>query len=435
MSNILRSMFLDNQPDKNDHISFESYNLEGEILNITDSYNELTESFESLDRLQEIDDGLSKLLSISLDAIEVGGLNSREAAILGLCSEILLKPTEIDNIILSPSAFSLEALPSTANTVEKQKSVLEKTWEAISKVITFIRDKIKQFFGKLFSFTKSSLDKNNAMLADLEKLKGKSVPDDKKTIKFSASNLLSADQKQSDLLTNISDLQKLNSIFLTNNKTVLLVKDMVTDFKKEALDIDDIKDPLMTALAMILVSSFRKYFSIKNIKSSTDTPDSMKEKDMIVVKYGHLPGNKALYAYTSDDDAKLLSHGRFKLGPFKDKNSVGKIEFNVGSVDEIKEILMASKSILETINNAKNNAKLSEEVSALILETGKVVKDRWSNLKEKKVKAFGYRTMYLQVLKTLGKMCATTSTELSGLSAKVAVSLMGLAGSMMKVYN
>ena len=96
---------------------------------------------------------------------------------------------------------------------------------------------------------------------------------------------------------------------------------------------------------------------------------------------------------------------------------------------------MASKSILETINDAKNNVKLSEEVSALILETGKVVKDRWSNLKKGKVDAYAHRTIYLQVLKTLGKMCASPSTELSGLSAKVAVSLMSLAGSMMKVYN
>ena len=436
MSAILRSLMTEEIANsKFTGYSYERFNLETDIMDLYENYDEIVALEDGLDKLEDIAYGIVRMLTISEESLEEGGLTSSDAELLGICSDILTSPLGVENPVLSKIYFGMEGEKedSTKSTNENKKGLLRKLWDSIKNGIVAIAKKVANFFKGLFDFAQKALNKNNAMLKDLEGLSGKSVPDNKKTIKFSAAALLGADQSQSDLNNNLSDLSKLTETFIKDKKYSNYIKDAIK--KIQNLDMGKmIKEdysswgPFKSKIETLMV----EYYKIEVVKEYTDIPNSVKVSGEEIKKYGRLPGNKSLYSTKSSNEAKNKKYG-YNIGPFKDNNTAKKSEFDVMSQTDLKTILENNGKLISIIVDNKKDIEYRQQLKDDIIKAGDNLDKLSSGVLELNGRDF-YNSM-VSMLKRLSVMADSPTNQLSALSMKTAAAVMSLCGSMIKAYK
>lgn len=434
---ILKSMLMEAdvvEPTINGY-AFESINCETDVIEACESYNEIVSDEEAIERLMEIHAGLESLLEISERSLEDGGLTAVNAEVLRISTAALVAPLGIEPPILAKESFGAEGerLTSTRVSIEEERGTLGKIWDAIKRTMASLREKIKAWFGRIFSVTEKLRQKNVALMSDIDGLSGKSVKDDNKKFEFSAGALLAKGQSEGDLNGNLENLVGEVTDFIKNNAARSKVSDMVDVFN--STDFVSGGAPAISQFNSKLKKTIKDFTEISNSAKGTGIPKAMNIPNTIITKFGILPGNKALFSYYSEDDTKTVFSSGWKLGIHKDGADMkGKTEFNVLSVSDLKALGGTNKELLEIIVGYKKDKAKADAIKEKIVKAGDDL--------TKKIKGGGEGTKNtagaknaLSILKKFENFLDSPANELTNLTVKSVAAILGLMGTMVKAYE
>lgn len=409
---------------------YETIDCEHEIVMACEQYNDIESDFNALDRLEEIHCGLEQLLWISQDSLQEGGLYAFEASMLHYGHQALLEPLGLEAPILGIESFGAkgERFSSTRVSIEEEKGTLTKIWEAIKRALTALTEKLKAWYNNIFNVADKLKDKFDAMKKTVEGLGSKTITGDK-DVEFSSGALLSKGQTELNLKTNLANLESEANSFLKDNTTRSTITEMIDAVEKVDFKAGKVDDAWSKGFEPFL----KKIMQISKTKSSkSDIPSVMNAEGMVVTKYDELPGNKAIYAYSTDvgifDVDKIAKFG-YKIGPFKDDNAIkDKVKYKVLSVGDLKTNVELGIRLVEIIINFKKSNDTVNDIKERIKKVGDKISDA-----SKDNAASGKKA--INILRQTDRFLNNPANSLTNLIIKTLSSLLNLMNAMIKSYS
>ena len=409
---------------------YETVDCEHEIVMACEQYNEIESDYNALDRLEEIHCGLEHLLLVSQDSLQEGGLYAFEANMLHYGHKALLEPLGLDTPILSIESFGAkgERFSSTRVSIEEEKGTLTKIWEAIKRGLTALGEKLKTWYNNIFKVADKLKEKFDAMKKTVEGLGNKSVKGDK-TVEFSSGALLSKGQTELNLKTNVANLESEAKSFLKDNTIRSSINEMIDSIEKVDFKAGKVDDAWTNSIEPFL----KKITGISKTKSSTaDIPSAMKVEGMTVTKHDELPGNKAIYVYSSAVgvfDVEKISKFGYKIGPFKDDNTIkDKVKYNVMSVGDLKTNVEMGIRLTDIIIEFKKGNDEVNKIKERIKKVGDKISDASKDNASSGKKA-------INALRQTDRFLNNPANSLTNLMIKTLSSMLNLTNEMIKSYS
>ncbi len=409
---------------------YETIDCEHEIVVACEQYNDIETDFNALDRLEEIYCGLEHLLSVSQDSLQEGGLYAFEANMLHYGHQALLDPLGLDTPMLGIESFGAkgERFSSTRVSIEEEKGTLTKIWEAIKRALSALTEKLKTWYNNIFNVADKLKEKFEAMKKTIEGLNDKSVKGDK-TVEFSSGALLSKGQTELNLKTNLANLESEAKSFLKDNTIRSSINEMIDSIEKVDFKAGKVDDAWTKGVEPFL----KKITGISKTKSTTsDIPSVMNVEGMTVTKHDELPGNKAIYAYSSAvgvfDFEKIAKFG-YKIGPFKDNNSIkDKVKYKVMSVGDLKTNVEMGIRLTDIIIDFKKGNDEVNKIKEKIKKVGDKISDASKDNASSGKKA-------INALRQTDRFLNNPANSLTNLIIKTLSSMLNLMNEMIKSYS
>ena len=246
------------------YVNLERRNSSIEVVEITDDYNEIVATEEALDRLEEINESLSSILTVSLDSLNENGLTPIDSKILQVSTESLLNPLGLDSPIPSIDLFENEwnRRSATEVSIESIKEKVAKIWNAIKNTIIELARKIKEWFAKLFKSSEKEEKRSEEISKTILSLVDSSEPSPKETeaSPIDDTSESSSDQTRMGLpapevsrQTQRREKRRSSGKQETGSDVIYLYNDIETEYGLSNLinknqTLDDLKENLMTLL-------------------------------------------------------------------------------------------------------------------------------------------------------------------------------------------
>ena len=429
-----------------EYVSLERRSTSYELVEISNDYNEIVATEEAIERLEEINESLSSILTVSIDSLNENGLTSIDSKILQASTESLLSPLGLDSPIPSIDLFENEwdRRSATEVSIEGIVEKITKIWNAIKKAIIDLARKIKEWFANLFKSSEKEEKRTEELSKTILSLVDSSEPSPKKAgasprddsssgsplglsapevsrqtqrresrrssdkqetdskviylynnieTEYGLSNLINKNQTIDNLKGNLMSLLVISEIFLTTPDNFRVIGDAIRIIQSRATKYNAGTDA--QSYSNLLIWTLKPYFKEigeKEIDSDAfrgSRSSTHKQGKYIVLKIRSsiLPANKCLVFYGHMHNEHL---NYFAIEEFvKDGKGTGKDKFTIPNKKELQEISNLNKTMLKVLNSSKENQKKAEILRKDIIKvTDEVVKLGEKNLKENETSEF-----------------------------------------------
>lgn len=413
--------------EKNEEIfhSIETLNNDIDYQTIVCDFDDIQENNEAIERLEEIGESLEKIIDITEDSLQDGGLTRTNANIIKITVDTLISPLGLSSPVLSEESFGAEGerLTATRVSLEEEKGTLTKIWDAIKAAFKKVREQISKWYSNIFNNVEKFAARNKKVKEAIDSISGKKA--EVKEIEFDASKLLAGNQSGKDIEKNVNNLIKELDVFLIQKDYRSHLAKLVSDYKNF--------DPSKGAkeFAKSSASEVKALIGVSKTSTSTDVSKSLVVAGTNVVKHDILPGNNALYQYEATNDENIFISG-WKLDKYNEKYPVkGKTKLPVMTQSDLDMLASLNAKLIDFIRNYKTNKDAMDKLREDVIKAGDQIAAKAKTADKEKASDMN---KMLQVLRNFEGYINKPINELVSLTIQVINAIDNLIMVMVKTY-